>query len=652
MSKQFQWKFDTETNPPTEEPRHGSGGTAVWRRGIPALLAILALATTWLWLRAQNLQAQQVLRENVQAVLDLGQLALERGDGKLYFELHESRPDWLATQLTASQQNMVRAGRLVTKVEQPADTIWANVTWEEAGDNLQRIQFFSWHMGQLREVATDTDYWGRAQSQEQLWGELSWFSTDAQWAEAIGAHVADTIDLLCAVECATGRLPLKLQVRSDAAATAEPGHITMPSPRLVGLDADGRPSHKFWTLLDEQLADQLIPGTVRFAIPPPHLQRIDYEAAAAAFMRENASINLELVVLDDISSNAEQIAQYDGAAIVPPLEWITGGIVRDLTDFAWSDPAFDRADFYEQIWQGAIWGDRLWFMPLAADMPLVFFHRDAYVEAGLIGPTPGWTWADLKREAMTLRDGRLESGAELTWGYLDQGFSTLYAFAFSQQEACRNSTVRPCAAALSDKDIAAALAWYAEFMEDGRTTPDISQLPATERERLLINSLFRTALWVDSPVYFEHRSLMFPMGVAIFPGEDGLGGSTPLWTRGGFISSSSKRPLAVWEWLKFLSDQPPMARYRLIPARPSVANTSGYWGGLPGAIGEPMRLAFPSARPVRLADQGAFSWEQVGKVATGAISAEEAVSLGTRPAWFDGSGRDRAAGENGRGWSP
>lgn len=47
---------------------------------------------------------------------------------------------------------------------------------------------------------------------------------------------------------------------------------------------------------------------------------------------------------------------------------------------------------------------------------------------------------------------------------------------------------------------------------------------------------------------------------------------------GAFITSHSQHPQAAWKWLAFLSHQPTAPRYRLIPARASVAVRTAYWG--------------------------------------------------------------------------
>jgi len=63
-----------------------------------------------------------------------------------------------------------------------------------------------------------------------------------------------------------------------------------------------------------------------------------------------------------------------------------------------------------------------------------------------------------------------------------------------------------------------------------------------------------------------------------FPVDDASSTTTPVRLSTVVMSAGTIRPEASWRWLRFLSRQPP-AEERL-PARRSVAESSGYWEGL------------------------------------------------------------------------
>jgi ABC-type glycerol-3-phosphate transport system substrate-binding protein len=216
--------------------------------------------------------------------------------------------------------------------------------------------------------------------------------------------------------------------------------------------------------------------------------------------------------------------------------------------------------------------------------------------------------------------------------FMDTGRDALFSFAYNRNNNCPEATTIRCQRHLQPGDVAASLDWYRQLIGEPGVMPDLTVLSPSERERMLFN--FHASIWVDSPVRYEFRLLMNPIGVVPFPGSDRFDGITPLWVEGSFISQHSQQPLAMWEWLKFLSYQHLQRQLRLIPARPSVAAKSGYWNTLPRPLGDAMRIAFPFAQPVSIEDQGQFSWSQMAEVVIGRQSPTQAAQSKTRVRWF------------------
>jgi hypothetical protein len=166
--------------------------------------------------------------------------------------------------------------------------------------------------------------------------------------------------------------------------------------------------------------------------------------------------------------------------------------------------------------------------------------------------------------------------------------------------------------------------------------PDLTILSPSERQRMMVN--WRAVVWVDTPVHYEFRLLIDPLGVVPFPGSDRFDGITPLSVSGSFISSGSDSPRATWEWLKYLSYQNLNRQQRLVPARPSVAAKNAYWIILPQPLSNAMRTAFPFARPISIDEQTLFNWEQLSAVASNELSPQEAIHIQPRTPWFTNVG--------------
>ncbi len=655
MGNQFNWQIEEEPEESAAETaraRWAAGSILFW---MIAIVATVSLLGGWAAARWEKQKNSEELIGTTQKLLDLGQQAMINGDGELFFSLQDDDPDWFVAQLLPENQAANRNGLKVTNAEQHGNSIWANATWEEQGNEYQRILFFQWLGGQLRQVSSDPVYWGNRLQEEHDWGRLEYPAIDDPWTASIHTYVQNKVSEVCAEGCAANRLPFTLEVRGDYRETAEPGRITIPSPRLLGLDSDGKPSARFWQELYQRIRTYLTPATIRFAVPPPRSHDgqtlINYTNLTEQFMASHPEISVELVYLDSLPEDLSTLAlDFDGAAIPPSEAMLTAGLVHDLHDYINSDPDFDRADFYEQIWQGTVWRGRTWFMPQAAEMRILYYDREAYDKAGHSDPSSRWTWEEMAKDVSTIVSDQPQQG-DLAWGFLDVGLDALYSYAYNWNNQCTEEATIFCQTPLQDQNVAAALDWYSQMAGQPGQMPDlVHQLPelfspaqmsfletmlTDDPQLLLLNfqgSRRKAAIWVDLPVNYEFNLLLSPVGVVSFPGSDRFDGITPLWLKGSFISQTSERPLAVWQWLKFLTYQSPTPRY--IPARPSVAAETGYWVLLPRPLGDVMRTAFPFARPVTIAEQAFLTWAQVTAVISGASSPQEAAQNRTKVHWF------------------
>ena len=288
-------------------------------------------------------------------------------------------------------------------------------------------------------------------------------------------------------------------------------------------------------------------------------------------------------------------------------------------------------------------------------MYVLYYDKMAYDRAEYPEPSTRWTWDEMAQDVTSIVGDQPQTSS-LAWGFLDVGLDSLFSYAYNWNNQCSEAATVFCRSPMKTENVAAALDWYAQMANQPGQMPNLTdELPDVfsstqastvgdlgarfDKEHqvfLLVNfqgSRRKAAVWVDSPVSYEFYLLLSPVGVVPFPGSDRFDGITPLRLRGSFISQYSDRPLAVWQWLKFLSYQAPVPRF--IPARPSVAAETGYWTYLPRQLGDVMRTAFPFARPVTIEEKGMLTWEQIAGVVNGEMTAQEAAQQEPTFTWFN-----------------
>ncbi|MCP4418308.1 MAG: extracellular solute-binding protein, partial [Chloroflexi bacterium] len=213
------------------------------------------------------------------------------------------------------------------------------------------------------------------------------------------------------------------------------------------------------------------------------------------------------------------------------------GLVHDLTDYIATDLAFDQVDFYKQIWQGVRWQERIWWMPQAANMRMLFYDKDAYALAGYPEPSLGWTWADMSQDIAALIPAQPEGRHDLSWGYMDVGLDTLFSYAFNWDSRCAETSDIACQYQLQTQNVAAAFEWYNSMVGQPGLIPDFTELIPFEANILLMNfqgARRQAVIWVDGAVNYEHQLLLANTGIVPFPGSDKYGGISPLWVYGNF----------------------------------------------------------------------------------------------------------------------
>ncbi|MGB1249423.1 MAG: extracellular solute-binding protein [Candidatus Promineifilaceae bacterium] len=633
MSVDFDWQVSDDE---FEETEHRMRSTPPWVRwGLMSLfLVVMGAIGGGLWWQVYSAELQ--LKQSTQFVLDLEHQAYLDGDGDLLFSVYD--PDDLAfqsAQLRPDQQAVHAAGVEVTHAEQHEDIVWANASWEQDGIARQRITFFEQTENGLRHIATDLAYWGDWNETAFDWGALRLRAADVQWATPISKRIKTAL-LRASVINRIGEPPTVV-IRDDFEVSTLANVINYPSPRLLGLDAEGALSEAYLDSLEQTISRHFRPIKLRFAVPRrassdvliQHLERF-----AEAFSAEHTShrFTFEFVIIDPFQDPAEWLPTID-AALWPVTEAaIKQGHLYDLTQLASNDAAFDHGDFYDQAWRGAWWDERMWMIPWSTSLNLTYYDRQPFRDFDVPQPESTWTWEELDASLVQLVAAQPNKRS-----FIDPSRDTLYAYAYAQDTSCYNR--EDCVPALTKKGVTAALAWYRKLVVEDQVAFDLSALP-TDEARLsatlrALSAHKDVAVWIDTPMLYEYQlGLQTTVVVPQMPISAETPLVLPVHVNGMLISQATEYPYWTWQWIKFLSHQnPPSDLRRSIPARPSVARQSEFWEWMPEPLAKPMQAALPYSRPMLIGDERYLSWEMLA----GAVQAEVVGDISAEPVplkWF------------------
>ncbi len=235
------------------------------------------------------------------------------------------------------------------------------------------------------------------------------------------------------------------------------------------------------------------------------------------------------------------------------------------------------------------------------NMSGIFLDDQAFQTAGVPAPQPGWTWDNFRQAAAYLA---LHDAGEVRYGFADPTYTSVVAPLVENQFLKTDGGIDP-------QSLANELQWYVDLAKQGALYPvqgagggDSSQ-QAEERWKALFQGNRSPAMWLgrlQDPVpglagvsedTDPARLLAINrFGFAPFPVafDDSNSKTTPLAAQCIAMSAGTKSPQAAWQWIKFLSNQrlqhdtAQMAEQLSIPARSSVADSSGFWAQIPGGL--------------------------------------------------------------------
>lgn len=627
MGIEFDWQVTEEDDDPSEQAQRPSPPWMRWSLMLFVLLLLGGVAGGLYW-RLDSAESDLIAK--VQALVDLQHQTFTQRDGELFFATFDLNDNGLHyQQLQPDFQNRHRHAQTVTNAEQTGNIIWANLTQQIEGVTTQRIAFFEETDLGLRELASDPAYWGPPLETGHAWGLLYTHEADAQWSQLLADTVAASI-------APTTTERVSVFVRPNFDVSVRPNTIYVPSPRLVGLDANGMPTDAYLTHVQQAVQARLEPVAIRFAVPEFALA--DGVAATLAryasdFNNEvvNQDIQVEIVPREALAGRLpeEWLPEVDGALFRPTEALIKRGHIYDLTQLVSDDVAFNRSDFYIQAWRSAWWEDRMWTVPWSMRFNLLYFNLDMFEASGAALPEASWTWEQLQS---VLQELTLQDAADRP--VIDPTRDLLYAYAYSIAPACEG---QECLTSLNSETVLETLRWYRDLVGEEAIFTDLASLTTIERAETTMGTLSvhkQVASWVDSPTRYEYQITL--QKTAVLPFLD-FSAETPLiapaHVHGHIISAHSDQAYWTWQWIKYLSFRTTPAGLRHIPARPSVMRQDAVLQNLPAPITSAYQTIFGSASPILIGEESYFTWSQL----TQAANAQSLTpNLATPPAtdWF------------------
>ncbi|MBK8899792.1 MAG: extracellular solute-binding protein [Anaerolineaceae bacterium] len=252
--------------------------------------------------------------------------------------------------------------------------------------------------------------------------------------------------------------------------------------------------------------------------------------------------------------------------------------VLSLQPFIESDLELSEADFYATVLDAFRKQGQLMGLPGEVTVNVLAYDKRIFEAAGRPYPQPGWTMEEFLETAVALTQG---SGADKIYGFKPSFFEQGTMLLMMAQLGARfiDDSANPPQTNFTHPDTISALRWYANLTTEYSVKP-------SPRDRLAPPEPFaaasNAAIWAESSFGGgvlisvggpEEEQDTSHIGYVPYP----AGGNSPGFgnATGYFIAANTQQRQACWEWIKFLSSQPGLARNG-IPAHIGAAASDAY----------------------------------------------------------------------------
>ena len=389
-------------------------------------------------------------------------------------------------------------------------------------------------------------------------------------------------------------------------------------------------------------------ATIIFAVPDWELQGEQINRQVKEFEAQNPNIHIQLkpfseilglasmeefTVMDDfwlkIASGADtfQVLFLNGI----DRRAVRDGLVRDLKPFVDADTNFRPNDFYPGALDAAAWEGGMWAMPTALDYELIWFDKEACEVAGVAYPETGWTWSDFSSKACALTE---HDGDQTTrWGFVPSVMTDLVQLLQLRGGPLLDYTITPPVPRFTDPEIVQSTRWLADLVQD-----HVIPVPFSAGLANAVSLQEGTAAMEAGTAFMRAAYSRDPrLGVVPYPVDAPDSKTTPIYFAQVAMSAGTSHPEAAWRWMDFLSRQSP-SQPGWVPARSSVAETTGFWDSLDEELTLALRFAMNHSCPFSLA-----GWDvvheildtQLRTILSGEKSVEEALAAAQSQALVD-----------------
>jgi len=297
-----------------------------------------------------------------------------------------------------------------------------------------------------------------------------------------------------------------------------------------------------------------------FSAAPDHLTEIDQMVQIFEAAHPNIKVKVETASFDDYFTKLQTLIAGGTAPDVFELNYenfvtyADKGLLLDLSPLMSADTALDASVYSERANSAFSYNGMQLGLPATFSTVMLYYNKDLFDKAGVAYPTADWTWADAVEAGKQLNDP-----ANGVWG-LYSGVQFWEFYKKAAQNNCKFFNDDQTEVLINSPECVQALQTMADMVKVDKVVPSAADMGGQSDGDMFTSGKLAmdvTGIWMFS----AYKDAPFQWDVTVEPGM--VNKATHFFANGVSVFAASKHPQESYEWVKFFTSDPEMAKIRI-----------------------------------------------------------------------------------------
>jgi multiple sugar transport system substrate-binding protein len=297
-----------------------------------------------------------------------------------------------------------------------------------------------------------------------------------------------------------------------------------------------------------------------FSAAPDHLEELDQMIQIFEAAHPNITIQVETAPFDNYFTKLQTLIAGGMAPDIFELNYenfvtyASKGLLLDLNPLGSSDASFDASIYYPRALEAFNYNGMQLGLPATFSTVVLYYNKDLFDQAGVAYPQEGWTWADAVEAGKKINDP-----AAGVYG-LHSGIQFWEFYKKAAQNNCKFFNEDKSEVLINSPECVEALETMISFIEAEKVMPSEAEMGGLSDGDMFLQGKLGmdvTGIWM----FAAFKDAPFAWDIEVEPGM--AEHATHFFANAASVFAATKHPQEAWEWVKFFTSDPEMARIRV-----------------------------------------------------------------------------------------